>query len=46
MNWDTKDLYITLLVVDCICYRFVAVRGVVHGEDYGLEFCRGTYSEV
>ena len=38
--------FITLLVVACICYRVVVVRGVAHGEDYGLEFCGGMYSEV
>ena len=25
--------FITLLVVDCNCYRFVVVRGASHGED-------------
>ena len=28
--------FIAFLVVDCVCYMFVTVRGVEHGEDYEL----------
>ena len=31
------DEFIDFLVADCVCYSFVTVRGVVYGEDYGLE---------
>ena len=38
--------FIAFLVVDWFCYSLVTLRGVAHGEDYGLEFCGGTCSEV
>ena len=31
------DEFIDFLVADWVCYSFVTVRGVVYGEDYGLE---------
>ena len=34
------------LMTDWVCCRFLTVRGVAHGEDYGLEFYGGTCSEV
>ena len=35
-----------LLVVDWVCYRFVAVKGVAHGGVYRLGFCGQPCSEV
>ena len=37
---------VAFLVLHWVCYRLVTVREVVFGEDYGLEFCEGTCSEV
>ena len=33
-------------VVDWVCYSFVSVNGVTHGEEYKLEFCGVTRLEV
>ena len=33
-----QDFMVFLLIV-WVCYGFVTVKEVVHGEDYGLEFC-------
>ena len=38
--------FIAVLVVDWACYNSVSVKGVAHGEDYGLELCGETCSEV
>ena len=38
--------FLAFLVEDQVCYIFVIVREAVFGEDYVLEFCGGTYSEV
>ena len=35
-----------LLLVEKACYMFGTVGEDVFGEDYVLEFCGGTYSEV
>ena len=35
-----------LLMVDWVCYRFVAVKGVAHGGVYRLGFCGQRCSEV
>ena len=38
--------FLAFLVKDYICYIFAIVIKAVFGEDYVLEFCEGTYSEV
>ena len=38
--------FIAFLVVDWVCYIFVAVRSAAHGGDYGLEFYGGMCSEM
>ena len=38
--------FIAFLVIDCVCYRFVTVKGVAHGESCGLELYGRTCSEV
>ena len=44
VNLDTEHRgFITFLVVDCVCYRSVALGEVAFGEKYGLEFFRGTW---
>ena len=37
---------VAFLMLHWVCHRFVTVREVVFGEDYGLQFCEGTCSEV
>lgn len=46
LTWSEEQRFVVFLLVDWVCYSFVTVRGVAHGEYYGLEFCGATCSEV
>ena len=46
IRWiETPRIY-SLFMVDWVCYSFTTVKGVAHGEEYGLEFCGETGSKV
>ena len=38
--------FIAFFVVVWLCYRFVAVAKVASGENYGLEFFKGTWLQM
>lgn len=44
-NGNSGEFY-SFLVVDWVYHRFVTVKGVAYGKDYGLGFSGGTCSEV
>ena len=44
-NSSLGEFY-SLFVVDWVCYMFVFVKGIGHGEVYGLGFSERMFSEV